>query len=376
MDVLVICDRGFEKESSQEALSLIGKKKIVEYLSCFVIQDVDELDATHLAYSMQTAVKVGIHMGSCPYETDILTTYGTYLTSEVKTLIEKKRFKIVIKDHIKDGVIGDGHEMASKLGSLVKLAVPSTIVDVKKPEVQMCVYAIGDHWHTMIDAATENLSKREYRIFVNATALRATVAASLYWFAGAKPKHVILDPFSGSGTIAIEASLAAAHKSPHFYRKSQFNTIYDESVIQKKLAALDKDEVDAESSPRILAYDILGKNVDSAKKNAKIAGVLKFAHYARVEVDWIDLKVGDEVDRIITAPPQYSSSMDPAGIDKLYRQLFHRAKEVLKKSGSITILTNQPMSVKSLASPLFECEEVREVYMGLTCLFALRFVYK
>jgi 23S rRNA G2445 N2-methylase RlmL len=130
-----------------------------------------------------------------------------------------------------------------------------------------------------------------------------------------------------------------------------------------------------ESHKPIYGFDILTKNVDATKKNAKIAGVIKDISISRVEVDWMDMKV-EKVDCIVSAPPLYSSLSDIASVDKIYKQLFHRAKDILSKKGVIVLLVNQPNTVISLLTENFTLIENRMVYMGQSEYFCLKIGWK
>lgn len=61
-----------------------------------------------------------------------------------------------------------------------------------------------------VDSSGDPLHRRGYRLATAKAPLRPTLAAALLSAAGWRPGEPLLDPFCGSGTIAIEAALIAA----------------------------------------------------------------------------------------------------------------------------------------------------------------------
>lgn len=67
-----------------------------------------------------------------------------------------------------------------------------------------------DRCTVSVDSTGEPLHRRGYRLATAKAPLRPTLAAALLAAAGWRPDEPLLDPFCGSGTIAIEAALRAA----------------------------------------------------------------------------------------------------------------------------------------------------------------------
>ena len=65
-----------------------------------------------------------------------------------------------------------------------------------------------------------DLSKREYRVFAHSADIKGTLAYALLRISGYNPvKHFLFDPFTRSGTIAIEAALFGSGLPANYYRK-------------------------------------------------------------------------------------------------------------------------------------------------------------
>jgi putative N6-adenine-specific DNA methylase len=86
------------------------------------------------------------------------------------------------------------------------------------PAAELRVYIDKDTVQLLLDLSGEPLFKRGYRSEGGVAPLRETTAASLLFLSGWKRKFPLYDPFCGSGTIAIEASLYAWDMAPNLGR--------------------------------------------------------------------------------------------------------------------------------------------------------------
>jgi len=73
-----------------------------------------------------------------------------------------------------------------------------------------------------VDSSGAGLHRRGYRLAVAKAPLRETLAAGMLLAVGWDPNRPLLDPFCGSGTIAIEAALLASGTPPGLQRKFAF----------------------------------------------------------------------------------------------------------------------------------------------------------
>ncbi|MDX2018601.1 MAG: hypothetical protein SF187_00065 [Deltaproteobacteria bacterium] len=77
------------------------------------------------------------------------------------------------------------------------------------PEARLLVRGENDEFQVSVDASGERLNVRGYRQEVGRAPLRETLAAGLLSLCGWRPGEALVDPMCGSGTIGIEAMLAA-----------------------------------------------------------------------------------------------------------------------------------------------------------------------
>jgi 23S rRNA G2445 N2-methylase RlmL len=193
-------------------------------------------------------------------------------------------------------------------------------VDLKNPDV--VIYAI-DSENYGIDLTGEDLSKRDYRIFLGPESLKGNVAYSLLRIAEFDKKKTLLDCFCKSGIIPIEAALYLLGKSVHFFSKDKFLFLKIWPKYEKYLEELDSKT--KQTKIEVNCSDTSMNHLNSAKKNAKIAGINKFIKFSRVDLKDIDLKYKD-IDCLVTIP-----SGNP-------EQVLKQAKEVLKKNGKLVLI--------------------------------------
>lgn len=137
------------------------------------------------------------------------------------------------------------------------------------------VYATveGDVCSVDLDACGAPLHKRGYRLATAKAPLRETVAAALVLASGWDAASPLLDPFCGSGTIAIEAALLAARLAPGRARAFAFEEWrgFDAALWKRLLAEAAAGR--ARALPPILASDRDAGAIDAARENARRAGV-------------------------------------------------------------------------------------------------------
>lgn len=136
------------------------------------------------------------------------------------------------------------------------------------------VYLENDECSIGIDTSGEALHKRGYRTITVQAPLKETVAASLLFFSGWNRKYALLDPFCGSGTIAIEAALYALDFAPGLARSFAFEAM--PAIRQKPVEearAYFEGRITNDIDVDIRASDIDPAALKTAQHNAQEAGV-------------------------------------------------------------------------------------------------------
>lgn len=152
-----------------------------------------------------------------------------------------------------------------------------------------------------LDTSGVGLHKRGYRPAQVTAPLRETLAAALVDIAGYRGRGDFADPFCGSGTVAIEAALAAKGRAPGILRSFSAERwpILDKAVWTKAREEARAGEYDREY--HIFASDIDEKAVETARQNAKRAGVEKLITFEAADAGRFSRRTEDGV--IVTNPP-------------------------------------------------------------------------
>ena len=167
--------------------------------------------------------------------------------------------------------------------AFVKKGDKTPKVDIKDPKILVVIHQRAGFATISICTSGQSLHKRAYRTTRHPAPIKETVAATILMLAGYDGSQALLDPFCGSGTIAIEAAQIALEKAGNIHRKKgsfgfehllAFNSkLFEE--IKNGLRAAKKSEL---PSP-IFASDINASYISDAKENALRARVEKYIHF-------------------------------------------------------------------------------------------------
>src|SRR3989344_3166517 len=225
---------------------------------------------------------------------DYLTSFKFNNEKEIYNKVKKISFKI--KKTFRVDCLRQGkHEFSSQD---IRGNIGETInkkVNLNNPETIVYVDIIDNF--CIIGLNPENIGKRNYKVRVNNDTLNACVAYSLLRLSKFSKNKTLLDPFCSDGTILIEAGLLGG----------------------KKLYGLSQD-------------------IKNASINSKIAKV-KLNLY-KENLNWLDtLFKQNSVDLIISKSVYPSKRRKLEDVDKIIKELFHQASYILKKNGSMLLIS-------------------------------------
>lgn len=141
----------------------------------------------------------------------------------------------------------------------------------------------GETAEVFIDTSGQSLARHGYRKLPGRAPMLEALAAATILATRWDRASPFINPMCGSGTLAIEAALIATDTRPGLFRDNySFMHIvgYDEAVYLEergRLEGLIREEV---PGLRIIATDYSGVAIESAKKNAKAAGVADLIEFA------------------------------------------------------------------------------------------------
>lgn len=218
----------------------------------------------------------------------------------------------------------------SKLGDIWHMAsLPET-----GEQSDIRIYMDENKVLILLDLSGLPLHKRGYRVDGGIAPLRETTAAALLQQTLWRRKTPLHDPFCGSGTIAIEATLYAFNVAPGFGRRFALENlpIYNkESADRIRQEEAEKIRTDVEV--RITGSDIDEKAVERAKKNAEYACVMAgralksigiSTHIQRpdfIQADFKDLSAPYDEGLILCNPPYGERLGNEEEAAELYQQM-------------------------------------------------------
>lgn len=187
-------------------------------------------------------------------------------------------------------------------------------VDLDAPSVVVKADVVHDEYYIgVLITGEESLHRRGYRVVDHPAALKPSLAYVMLVLGGAKDGESILDPMCGCGTIPIEAAMLL-------------------------------------ENAKCACMDINPAYISGAVLNSLAAGV-----YGRIRFMVGDARRLNEyfdqgsVDRIVTNPPYGIRLGDPSNVRDLYRRFLESALDVLKDTGTLTLITAEYRYVEEYA---------------------------
>jgi len=310
-----------------------------------------------------------------------LYIYESRIANTVSLFIDRNKNidELKVPEFIRSIIPADGKfRISSRIGyeEEVGLLFNEHKVDLKNPDFNVELNDYDGELFLSLDLSGD-LSKRDYKIFNNPLSLKGTTAFGVLMLSGYKKGDSLLNPFCNSGTLEIEAALFENNISPRFYNKNFPFTRLNMPPKEKESLFKNVDSKIKSEKLLITAADPLLRNINAAKKNAKIAGVEKYLNFRRIDIDWMDIK-HDELtfDRIITFIPGSSKHKNPTVLKKDFDQLFYQSEYILKKNGTLSLLCLSKDLLIESADKYFELKEIKDVYSGTQLMYLLSFKKK
>ncbi|MFZ4461742.1 MAG: THUMP domain-containing class I SAM-dependent RNA methyltransferase [Patescibacteria group bacterium] len=185
----------------------------------------------------------------------------------------------------------------------------------------------------LLNTSGEALHKRGYRREAGDAPIKETLAAAIIMVSNWRYKSPFLDPFCGSGTIAIEAALMARNIAPGLKRSFAFESWdwYDKKYkLDETTAAMAR--IYPSGEYQIEASDIDPDMVEIAMENARRAGIPNDVTFRNADVrSYADSK---RTGCLVTNPP-YGLRLNDQDLVPLYDTLTKIFKANKELAGGI-----------------------------------------
>lgn len=196
-------------------------------------------------------------------------------------------------------------------------------ISVSNPDIRLNIHIAEADATLSLDSSGESLHRRGYRQESVEAPLNEVLAAGMILMTGWKGDTDFIDPMCGSGTLVVEAALIARNMSPGIFRKEfafEKWTDFDQDLFDK---IYNDDSQEREFSHHIYGYDIDVKAVNTARMNARAAGLTSDITVA--EADFSDFKKPDNKSIIVMNPP-YGERISTPNLLATYKMIGERLK--------------------------------------------------
>lgn len=252
-------------------------------------------------------------------------------------------------------------------------------VDREDPDLRIHLHLFADRATLALDTSGEPLHKRGWRLHQGRAPLAENLAAAVVLASGWDRRSPFVDPFCGSGTLAIEAAWLAQGIAPGALRRFGFERWLDHDA--RAFAAL-RTEVTAQpparKAPILVASDLDPERVEEARANAEHAGVAERIRFEVRDARALELVRGWNAWIVTNAPYGLrvedlgARSAPAAGDEREIVELYRAFGARLREEGqgcTLALLALEAEPLRALA--LRGLERIPLVNGGLACTLAV-----
>ncbi len=231
------------------------------------------------------------------------------------------------------------------------------------------VFLMKDEVTVGLDTTGESLHKRGYRKLTAKAPIAENLAAALIMLTPWNKERILVDPFCGSGTFAIEAAMMAAGMAPGMSRHftaEQWGHIVTQTLWKDTIEEA-QEEVDTAACPDIQAYDVDPEMIRIARSNAKLAGVEQMIHLQTRPVE--QLSHPKKYGFIITNPPYGERLEEKSALPALYKTIGERFRQL--DSWSMYLITAYEKAEADIGR---KADKNRKIYNGMMKTYYYQFM--
>jgi putative N6-adenine-specific DNA methylase len=155
-------------------------------------------------------------------------------------------------------------------------------IDVENPDFRFHLHIYEDNISMQLDSSGDSLHKRGYRANALRAPLNEVLAAGMVLLSGWDKQTMLFDPMCGSGTIGIEAALIAGNRAPQTLR-TEFGFMRWKDFDRELWSEIREEAVKREQELKvpIVCKDLQYRAIETARENARNAGVEKYLAFAK-----------------------------------------------------------------------------------------------
>ena len=244
--------------------------------------------------------------------TEYLSDDSTFAVDAV-VFSEEFRHSKFVSYKVKDAIVDQFREKTGKRPN----------ISVANPDLRLHIHIAESDCTLCLDSSGESLHRRGYRQESVDAPLNEVLAAGMIMMSGWKGDTDFIDPMCGSGTLLIEAALIARNMAPGLFRKEYAFEKWPDFDADLFDSIYNDDSQEREFKHHIYGYDIDMKAVNTARLNAKAAGLT--ADITIEQQDFKDFTQPKEKSIIVTNPP-YGERISTPDLLGTYRMIGERLK--------------------------------------------------
>ena len=226
---------------------------------------------------------------------------------------EEFRHSKFVAYKVKDAIVDQFRERTGKRPN----------ISISNPDIRLHIHIAEDQCTLCLDSSGESLHRRGYRQESVEAPLNEVLAAGMILMTGWQGDTDFIDPMCGSGTLLIEAALIARNMAPGLFRKEfafEKWPDFDADLFDK---IYNDDSQEREFHHHIYGYDVDIKAVNTARLNAKAAGLT--SDITVTEQDFKNFTKPKEKSIIVTNPP-YGERISTPDLLGTYKMIGERLK--------------------------------------------------
>lgn len=284
-----------------------------------ILFDGDWTDVLRANMFLRTAGRVRVLLGEFDAE-DFDTLFESVRSINWQDILPKDAKIIVTAKSVKSTLFA-----LSSIQSISKKAIVTSLCShygISKLPEDGAEYSVEvsinvNHVRVTLDTSGAGLHKRGYRTWLGEAPIRETLASAIIQLSVWNPDRPLIDPFCGSGTIPIEASLIGLNIAPGMNRSFACEDFTNAPKVRDIVQNEAEQLVNRDREIRISGFDINPEAIKLALRHADKAGVRDKIHLQVADMRNLSSRFSHGV--IVTNPPYGERLLKEAELKDLYR---------------------------------------------------------
>ncbi|WPG22395.1 bifunctional 23S rRNA (guanine(2069)-N(7))-methyltransferase RlmK/23S rRNA (guanine(2445)-N(2))-methyltransferase RlmL [Kosakonia cowanii] len=167
------------------------------------------------------ASRIMMPLGECKVYSDLDLYLGVQAINWTEIFNPGATFAVHfsgLNDEIRNSQYGALKVKDAIVDSFTRKNLPRPNVEREMPDLRINVWLNQETAHISLDLSGEGLHLRGYRDRTGIAPIKENLAAAIVMRSGWQPGTPLLDPMCGSGTLLIEAAMAATDRAPGLHR--------------------------------------------------------------------------------------------------------------------------------------------------------------